>query len=41
MYPPSWPKSLLHAASHSVIHTPVHLTSGQKGQMVVGEKGKQ
>ena len=39
MYPPSWPKSLLHAASHSS-HM-INYLYGQKAQMAVGEKGKQ
>ena len=36
---PSWPKSLLHVASHSS-HMLRTLTSGQEGHLMVGEKGK-
>ena len=42
VYPPSWPKSVLHAASQSsrMLSTP-NIWYCQKGQMAVGEKGKQ
>ena len=42
VYPPSWLKSVLHAASHSsrMLSTP-NILYCQKGQTTVGEKEKQ
>ena len=39
VYPSSWPKSVLHAASHMLSTADIWYC--QKGQIAVGEKGKQ